>query len=300
MTVYHRIQKAIDYSENTPDIRENSDVQAAAEACMSLRNFHRLFSALTGLSYKQYARKRILAASLEMLSAGKQNVLEISLECGYESPEAYSRAFRKEFSMLPSEYQKKPGNPDILHEINLLEESYMELAVKQLKDMRVAYYRTISETPEDNAWKVFSEWAEKYGLFKKPFRIFGYDNPIPNPKEDYKYNDPELGKHTVTKRFYGYEFFMPVDESVKGDSRVKIKTIPGGKFAVYGASRSDGNDWIPKSWQKMMKILKGTHYKPKICPELPFYGHMARWYEEHLDFYPDPDNLRLDLYLEIE
>lgn len=70
--------------------------------------------------------------------------------------------------------------------------------------MRVAYYRTYSKTPENDAFKVLQAWAERAGLSGEgsKYRVFGFDTP------DSKYRD----------EVYGYEVWMTVDNDIVNDN----------------------------------------------------------------------------------
>ncbi|MHA1913885.1 MAG: hypothetical protein ACW986_05120 [Promethearchaeota archaeon] len=51
--------------------------------------------------------------------------------------------------------------------------------IVKLKALRVAYYRAISKTPEEDAMKVLHAWGEPKGLYTNPGNHlhFGYNNP---------------------------------------------------------------------------------------------------------------------------
>ena len=55
----------------------------------------------------EYARHTRHKKAARLLRGSDRDVLGISLDCGYESPESLCRAFRKQYGMSPSEYRKK-------------------------------------------------------------------------------------------------------------------------------------------------------------------------------------------------
>ena len=105
--------------------------------------------------------------------------------------------------------------------------------IVKLKPMRVAYYRAISMTPEEDAIKTLRDWGEPKGFYSNPAKHyhFGYNNPPPNPA------DPH-GK-------YGYEYLISVGSDVKPEGEIKIKEIPGGLYAV---ARCQGVENIHPTW----------------------------------------------------
>ena len=121
----------------------------------------------------------------------------------------------------------------------------MEIEVKivELEPMRVASFRAISETPEHDAAKLLTEWAQGKGylndLEKHP--IFGFNNP-----------NPSKGK-----KEYGYEFWIEVDDGYSEEG-LTLKEVSGGRYAVttcYHLSQ------IGELWMKLSKWVKENGYE---------------------------------------
>lgn len=75
--------------------------RAAEKACCSLYHFQRMFFAVTGTTPAEYVRRRRLTLAATELQTGKSRVLDIALKYGYESPEAFTRAFRNVHGLNP-------------------------------------------------------------------------------------------------------------------------------------------------------------------------------------------------------
>ncbi len=73
-----------------------------------LSRFHlvRMFSRMTEETLEQFLRRMRLERAAFMLLNTSHSVQEISVESGYQSPEAFSRSFRKAFGRIPTEYRK--------------------------------------------------------------------------------------------------------------------------------------------------------------------------------------------------
>jgi AraC family transcriptional regulator len=69
--------------------------------------FHlaRLFHETTEETLEDFLRRIRLERAAYMLTNSPQSVLEISIDSGYRSPEAFSRAFRQAFGSLPSQFR---------------------------------------------------------------------------------------------------------------------------------------------------------------------------------------------------
>jgi AraC family transcriptional regulator len=75
--------------------------RAAQIACCSTYHFQRMFSYITGVPLSEYIRRRRLTLAAFELQTGDCKVIDAALKYGYESPEAFSRAFKKLHGVMP-------------------------------------------------------------------------------------------------------------------------------------------------------------------------------------------------------
>ena len=94
MTFYEQIQNSINYVEANLSLAISIS-QVAEIAGMSVANFYRYFTAMTGFTFKEYVRRRRLANSLLRLKKTSENIIDLAFEACFESHEAFSRAFKK-------------------------------------------------------------------------------------------------------------------------------------------------------------------------------------------------------------
>lgn len=76
--------------------------RAAQIACCSTYHFQRMFSYITGVPLSEYIRRRRLTLAAFALQAGGVKVIDTALKYGYESPEAFSRAFKRMHGIVPA------------------------------------------------------------------------------------------------------------------------------------------------------------------------------------------------------
>lgn len=119
-----RIQRGADYIEAHLD-QDIALADIAKHAGVSQWHFQRLFRALTGETLKGYVRGRRLAASLERLLETDLRILDIALMAGFESQEAFARAFKQAIGITPQQYRAARDKALILKKPRL-DAAYLE------------------------------------------------------------------------------------------------------------------------------------------------------------------------------
>ena len=70
--------------------------------CVSYSTLHRRIKSIAGMSANEYVRKHRLAKAMQLLHDGR-NATEVSMQCGFNSPSYFTRCFKSEYGILPSE-----------------------------------------------------------------------------------------------------------------------------------------------------------------------------------------------------
>ena len=100
-----RMNRVVDYINTHLDF-EITLTQLAEIACFSPFHFHRLFSAFAGETVSQYIlRLRIEKAADQLIYQKQKIVTEIALDCGFSGSAVFSRSFREQRGMSPSEWR---------------------------------------------------------------------------------------------------------------------------------------------------------------------------------------------------
>ena len=68
----------------------------------------RKFKEIAHMSFREYLRRRRLAFALIEVRDSERELLDIALDYGFSSHEAFTRAFKETYGMNPSEYRKNP------------------------------------------------------------------------------------------------------------------------------------------------------------------------------------------------
>lgn len=99
-------KKLVDQIEMSLD-QELHVLQLTQSTGLSSWHFQRLFKALVGDSLGAYVRGRRLSKAAELLRLTNQGLLDIALEVGFNSHEAFSRSFKAYFNITPTEVREK-------------------------------------------------------------------------------------------------------------------------------------------------------------------------------------------------
>ena len=108
---YRNIQKIVD--EIDVCIKEHSDEaltlkQLAQRLGYSEFYVSRKFREISGMQLREYLRGRKLAFALKEIRDTRRGILDIALDCGFSSHEAFTRAFREAYGISPSQYRQNP------------------------------------------------------------------------------------------------------------------------------------------------------------------------------------------------
>ncbi|MBW1803327.1 MAG: helix-turn-helix domain-containing protein, partial [Deltaproteobacteria bacterium] len=95
-----RLNSAIEYIEDNLTGVIVTEVAADKALCSSF-HFQRIFYVVIGITLGEYIRRRRLTLAATELSSGNSKVIDVALKYGYESPEAFTRAFRHIHGITP-------------------------------------------------------------------------------------------------------------------------------------------------------------------------------------------------------
>ncbi|MFF5994656.1 AraC family transcriptional regulator [Lysinibacillus sp. KU-BSD001] len=105
MSWIESIQKAIYFIEQHL-LDDVTLEQIAQEANASVFHFQRVFYILTDMSITDYIRRRRLTLAAQEIMDTHIKVIDLAYKYGYDSPEAFTKAFRKQHNVTPSEARK--------------------------------------------------------------------------------------------------------------------------------------------------------------------------------------------------
>lgn len=159
----------------------------------------------------------------------------------------------------------------------------LDVRIVRLESMRVASFRVVSKTPEQDAWAQALAWAEPKGLLDDldKLSVFGFNNPDPTPDREE----------------YGYEFWIGIDPGSEPEGGIEVKDFGGGLYAVKKcrlqeemSSEFFRNEGYLESWKMLHDWVEAGDYRPG----------RHQWLEKPRDPGAPEEKLVLDLYYPIE
>jgi hypothetical protein len=99
----------------------------------------------------------------------------------------------------------------------MIKERFSEVSFVDLPPLRVACFRAVSRTPEDDAVKVLDQWAAGAGIMERP-RSFGFD--------------VEVTPEQAAAGLRGYELWYVAPLGTMPAGPVVMRDFPGGHYAA--------------------------------------------------------------------
>jgi len=99
----------VDVLASTLDDHETTAEALAARAHLSRYHFDRLVAAAAGEPPLAFRRRILLERAAYRLAMTDDTVLDVALDAGYASHEAFTRAFRRHYGRTPSSWRRSPS-----------------------------------------------------------------------------------------------------------------------------------------------------------------------------------------------
>lgn len=224
-------------------------------AAFSKFHFHRQFSEYFGLAAFRYVQLlRLKKAMYELAFRSHKQVINIALDNGYESSEAFSRAFKKSLGLSPAQFRKQP-QWDNWQSSNLtidqLREQHMPITY-QNSDVRIVSFpeTRIAVLEHRGAPGLLPNSIQRFIAWRKLNKL----PPSASATFNLIYDDPEQTSAADFRFDLAAAVTTPVAENEQG---IVSKLIPAGECAVLRHTGSDAelgnvvrflyNHWLPQS-----------------------------------------------------
>lgn len=251
--------------------------ELAALAHFSPYHFHRVFRGMVGESLAEHLRRIRLERAAARLKLGEDNVTHQAFDAGYESLEAFSRAFRRRFGVAPSDFRSRravaraEASPSGVHypadgedlSFQPLESdgARMDVKIETRDAQRVAFVRHVGPYQEcGKAWQALCERLGPEGRLGPNSQFIGisHDDPDVTPADKLR-----------------YDACVPVDESFEAAGEVGVQTVNGGPYAV--AMHEGPYERLSETYAHLLgQWLPGQERKLQNSPCLEVYLNDAK------------------------
>lgn len=255
MTNFDKIKEALEYIDG--HLEEPITFESlAGQFHFSPYYFHRMFSIIVGKTIAVHIRDRRFTRACIQLSSTDKSILSIGLDCGYNSAQSFSRAFRDVYGVSPSAYRQQGYVP--------VDITVDEMIMKFTNRLRGGIYlnpKTIKQDmlkiagvsgDGDKTWEVWNA-----------FEKLNSEKPLTNMISNNGYEIRLCERDTCTVHV-GYAV---LDDQI--DAPYTLFTLPASKYAsfdVYVANGYDSensamNEWLktnPEGYSE--RLLGDAHY----------------------------------------
>ncbi len=242
------INKAVDFVEG--HLKQDIAVaDMAAAASYSLYHFCRTFNRVVHHTPYDYLMRRRLSESARELIKSDKKIIEIALDYRFNSPETYSRAFKRMFGIQPYRWKKQGGldgrslmprfTPRHIGHIN--KGDYLRPVVQERGILHVAGLMTLvrdDQTVLAQLWQVLRQSVGELDTPRNYYGIAWYPQ------------DWESGG-------FFYMTALEVESPQDANPALAVKTIPALKYTrfIHKGPRADlkltldyvYQTWLPKS-----------------------------------------------------
>lgn len=204
-------------------------LEKIAKDC-GVSTFHltRTFNVLTGMPVMRYVWRRRLARAAEALVGPAQSVLSVALDAGYQSHEAFSRAFKAEFGLTPNQAKSRG------------------VATERLTKPSFMWSKTMPKTLNPPVVEAMPE-----RLMAGPSRRYNMETRTGIPAQWVAYDqDGSTPANMIPEKWYGvisgfneagdtFDYLCGVEVSKRGavPAGQTLTTVPAGRYARFATNR---------------------------------------------------------------
>lgn len=265
MNWMENMNNALEFIEENIENSITSD-DIAKVAYSSKFHFLRIFNMLTGMTLGDYIRQRRLSLAAKDVISSNTKILDIAYKYGYETPEAFTKAFKKLHNISPSQARKKGKNlkaiPPISFEIKVKGEKKMDYKIIKKEEFKIA---GISK-------RVTTKNGENYNIIPKFWDEVCENGTV----EQIKKNAGQLGILGVCydsdSEQEEFSYMIAIEgDIIEGLDNYDVINIPECTWAVF-ESIGPMPDAIIKVWRRIFsEWFPATKYEHADAPELEVY-----------------------------
>lgn len=207
-------------------IEENIDEDFTLEklakiACYSPFHFHRIFQAIVGETLHSYIKRLRMEKAAGQLRYTEEPVTSIAFDASFETPSAFTRAFKQFMGLSPKNYRSLNSAINTitqkLKELPMIKPDRIEKSVPDLDLFFVRRYGNYTQSTKA-AWQAMINFIDENHLDRSKIRYFGISH-----------DDPQITSEDKLR--YDAAIIAPKVSKEKGE--VGHQVLKGGKYAIF-------------------------------------------------------------------
>ena len=264
-----KIKLICDYiAENLED--DLSLDKLADVAAFSKFHFHRQFRSYTGVNVAKFIRmQRLKRASYQLVFHSELSILDIALNAHFDSPEGFSRAFKRAFEQTPSQFRDDPKWEPWHKTYQFKSQGVtknMNVQITTFEKRQVAVLEH-KGSPESLNHSIahFIEWRKSTGLSPvKSSETFGvvYHDPKSVKPEDFRFDICGVVTDSIPDNPQGV-----VNKEIPSGRCAKIRHI-GSHDEMESTVHHLYSEWLPNSGETTRDFPVFFHYL-NLYPQVP-------------------------------
>jgi AraC family transcriptional regulator len=268
MTWLVSLQQTLDTIESRLE-QDISIEELAQQAWMSMFHFQRTFSLVLGIGIGEYIRYRRLSVAGEQLVAKQLKVIDAALIYGYDSPESFTRAFRKFHGINPSSAAKSPSSlrrfQPMKIKISIEGGNMMNVRIEEKGAFKIAGVKWTLDINDPNNHQNISQHWTVFNRSDKPARFCAQSSHDPIFKGNF------LGVCVDNKDQKTFDYWIASSVSDDQSSDFETLDVESGLWAVF-ESVGAMPDAIVKLWKQIYREFFPTSaYQPKNTIDFEVY-----------------------------
>lgn len=299
MDMLKRLSDAMEYIEQNLAERIDYD-QLARLACSSQFQFQRMFSFMVGVPLSEYIRRRRMTLAAFELQNSDVKVIDLALKYGYESPEAFTRAFVSVHGMPPSaartEGVELKAYPQISFQITIQGVTKMDYRIVEREAFTVyGIERIFDMTDDKNLIEIPKFWKEccESGEVDKLGETSGMECGVGDSS---RYPVGAICSYDASKMkgpFFPYMLFAEKTEKGNSDGYTEV-VVPAATWAVFRSEEyTDGDGSVTAACQKLYKRIYGEWF-----PTASYT--LVSGYEQEIYYWSKTGKTTMEVWLRVQ
>ncbi|WP_088072721.1 AraC family transcriptional regulator [Gottfriedia luciferensis] len=262
------LQKAIDYIE--ANLLENLSIEEISkQANSSVFHFQRTFSILTDIHIAEYIRRRRLTLAANELTTTDSKIIDLALKYGYDSPEAFSKAFRRQHGVTPSEARKFIGKLQsynrLVIQVSLKGAEPVQFNIVEKSNFKVIGVKKELSYVNDEHQRLIPKMWEEVNANGTSDRLYELNNgEIKGVLGVCMMNEEQKSNNLL-------EYWIAAHREGETPEGFLEHEIPASKWAVFGVTGAMPNA-MQSAWKKIFsEWFPSSGYSHAGIPEFELY-----------------------------